>query len=180
MAKNFSATTRALDQDRLATPLVFLATAVGLALMWLWWFCNPALPVDQVSRQLYFDGKFSYDILVQKKDGAYSNRQIKVWTIGAAFSPEERALIEKGQSAIIRPAGPAVAGAGVLRGVVAETPSWRDTLVRITILTDREQTLPPSALGEVRIRTGTQAPMDYVLSGSGLGGSGGRQSSNRP
>ncbi len=175
MAKNFSATTRSLDQDRLASPLVLLATAVGVALVWLWWFCNPVLPIYQVSRQLYFDGKPGYDTLVQKKDGAYSNRQVKVWTVGAAFSPEERLHIEKGQSAIFRPAGQAVAGAGVIRGVVGETPSWRDKLVRIVILTDIDQTLPSSALGEVRIRTGTQAPVDYVLSGSGIGGIGGRQ-----
>ncbi len=172
MAKNFSATTRALNQDQLIKPLVFLAVTIGLAVMWLCWFCNPALPVYQISRQVYFDGKPGYDTEVLLKDGAYHNRPIKVWTVGAAFSPEERKLIERGQPAVIRPSGPAVAGAGVLRGVVAEAPSWRDALVRVSIVTAADRTLSPAEIGEVRIKTGMRAPLDYVLSGSGLGGSG--------
>ena len=180
MAKNFSATTRSLNQDRLITPLVFLVIAIGLAALWLWWFCNPALPVYQISRSLYFDGKPSYDTEVLLKDGAYRNRPVKVWTIGVAFSPEERKQIEKGQRVVIRPAGPAVAGGGVLRGVVAETASWRDALVRVSVATSAERTLTPAEIGEVRIKTGMQAPLDYVLSGSGLGSAVGRQAPDRP
>ncbi|MEI6557691.1 MAG: hypothetical protein WCO00_04730 [Rhodospirillaceae bacterium] len=180
MLKNFSATTRALEKDRLIAPLALLGTAIGLALLWLWWFCNPTLPVYLISRQVYFNGEHNYDTVVALKDGAYSNRQVKRWVIYADFPPDQRGRIEKGQAVAIRPPGAAIAGNGVLRGEIAETPARRDRLVRILVTTDIDRTVSPSAIGEVRVKIAMRAPIDYVLSGSGLATPGERQVPDRP
>ena len=169
-------------------PMVFLASTLGLAVLWLWWFTNPTLPVTLASRQLFFDGKPSYDTLVSQQNGAYANRPVKVWTVYAVFSPDARAQIEQGQRVIVQPSVATVAGAGVLRGKVAENPSRMNPKVRITIMTELDRTLSPAEIGELRVQIAMQAPVDRVLSGSGLSssgnsgvsGAGGRPYADRP